>query len=122
MANNYINLKRNECTRCKLRYPTVGLLMQHMALHFHWLRFQCGMCNIMFFEKGDCRSHVVQSHSDLENCDIDDTVVSLTRSKMKSLWTGFQELDYVDEENLKLEEDTSREEQGRPKLVCMGKL
>lgn len=67
----------------------------------------------MFFEKGDCRSHVVQSHSELESHEIDDTVVALAKSKMKSLWTEFRELDNVDAENLNMEEETSREEHGR---------
>lgn len=98
MAKAHINLEANECTSCKLHYPAIDQLMQHMALHFHWFRFQCCKCKFMFFEKSDCKSHIVCSHADIKGSAIDTSVVQLPHSKMETLWTEFKELDFVDGE------------------------
>lgn len=56
-CENCVDWDSISCLSCSIKFSNNNELLEHMALHFNWLRYECTQCNFKAYLKSDCKNH-----------------------------------------------------------------
>ncbi|KAI4459658.1 hypothetical protein MML48_6g00007238 [Holotrichia oblita] len=56
-CGNCVDWSSFSCISCSIKFPNNNELLEHMALHFNWFRYECMQCNFKAYLKSDCINH-----------------------------------------------------------------
>ncbi|ESO86028.1 hypothetical protein LOTGIDRAFT_167533 [Lottia gigantea] len=51
------------CKHCSLEFSNVSNLRRHAIRHLGWKRYKCKMCKFSSYNKSECNTHLIRTHS-----------------------------------------------------------
>ncbi|XP_017787183.1 PREDICTED: zinc finger protein 800 [Nicrophorus vespilloides] len=91
-AAPYIDLSQFRCTTCECNFKHQSGLMQHMATHFKWFKYQCHICLFKSYNRSTCEDHVKSYHKSNNSKNV---VTELPIEETIRISTDFQALSYA---------------------------
>nr|XP_022919308.1 uncharacterized protein LOC111428132 [Onthophagus taurus]XP_022919309.1 uncharacterized protein LOC111428132 [Onthophagus taurus] len=88
-SDQYVNWDLLKCTPCTATFTTNDSLLEHMAMHFNWFRFQCKMCTFVSYNSKACSNHLQSEHK-LDPDDIESCVIPMSNTKAIKLSSDFK--------------------------------
>lgn len=116
-CENYVDWDTLSCQSCSNSFETTEKLLEHMALHFNWLQYECMNCNFMCYDKNTCKQHLCHANTETESPD--KRILALPLWRTMSMSRPFTNItprsDRLDDP---IEDDDSETDEEESTLTC----